>query len=93
MLEEHGFLRAAQSLDHLRLVAVHALEDVIVGIDLSLDVLQTHRQKGKSLTLTEILQGKSSFGDGSGTAETQTRIKITPKSDVTVFPAVTADYS
>lgn len=45
VLEEHGFLWAAQSLDHLRLVAVHTLVDVIVGINLSLDVLQIHRYK------------------------------------------------
>lgn len=40
MLEEHGLLRAAQRFNHLRLVPVDALVDVIVGIDLSLDVLK-----------------------------------------------------
>ncbi|KAF3849899.1 hypothetical protein F7725_019618, partial [Dissostichus mawsoni] len=45
VLEEHCFLRAAQSLDHLRLVPIHTLVDVIVGIDFSLDVLQIHKQR------------------------------------------------
>lgn len=49
--------------------------------------------KRKSFTLIQILEGKSNFGDRSATAELQTHIKITPKLDVTVFQAVTADYS
>ena len=41
VLEEHRLLRAAQGLDHLGLVPLHAAVDVVVGIDLSLDVLKT----------------------------------------------------
>lgn len=49
VLEEHGFLWAAQSLDHLRLVPVHTLVDVIVGVDLSLDVLEIQRRWRKAV--------------------------------------------
>lgn len=45
VLQEGGFFGAAQGFDHLRLVAVHALVDVIVGIDLRLDVLENRRQR------------------------------------------------
>lgn len=40
VLKKHSFLRAAQSLDHLWLVPIHTPVDVIVGINLSLDVLK-----------------------------------------------------
>lgn len=45
VLEEHSFLWAAQRFDHLRLVPIHTLVDVIVGIDLSLDVLQIQKNR------------------------------------------------
>lgn len=44
VLEEHSLVWAAQCFDHLRLVPVDTLVDVIVGIDLSLDVLKTQKE-------------------------------------------------
>lgn len=53
VLEEHGFLWAAQSLDHLRFVSIHTLVNVIVCINLSLDVLQTKKELPQ-VTIKEI---------------------------------------
>ncbi|TNN68472.1 hypothetical protein EYF80_021257 [Liparis tanakae] len=80
MLEEHSFIRAAQSLDHLRLVPVHTLVDVIVGVDLSLDVLQIHRQikeVSKSSKLFEVvrLMGTEALDRGRWSVSEQEAIK------------------
>lgn len=48
MLEEHGFIRVAQSFNHLGFVPVDTLVDVIVGVNLCLDVLQNTENKGFS---------------------------------------------
>lgn len=73
VLQEGGFFGAAQGFDHLRLVAVHALVDVIVGIDLRLDVLENRRQRRN-------LRFFSRWGYWAWTssAEMLVHIKITP---------------
>lgn len=73
VLQEGGFFGAAQGFDHLWLVAVHALVDVIVGIDLCLDVLENRRQRRN-------LRFFSRWGYWAWTssAEMLVHIKITP---------------
>ena len=91
VLEKHSFLWATQSLDHLRLVSIHTLVDVIVGIDLSLDVLQTHGQR-PIFTGEHFFRESFCANEQSRTAEVSL-YHIYQKLDVTVFFAVTADYS
>lgn len=50
VLEQGSFLRVSQGFHHLLSVSINAFEDVIVGINLSLDVLKYQQQKSKHLS-------------------------------------------
>lgn len=49
VLEQSSFLRVSQGFHHLLPVSINAFKDVIVGINLSLDVLKYQQEKSKYL--------------------------------------------